>query len=41
MRRWLQTLGATLGNVMAQILLERYDDFTGGLNLRADQFLLA
>ena len=26
---------------MAQILLERYDDFTGGLNLRADQFLLA
>ena len=26
---------------MAKILLERYDDFTGGLNLRADQFLLA
>ena len=26
---------------MAQILLERYDDFTGGLNLRADQFLLS
>jgi hypothetical protein len=26
---------------MAQVLLERYDDFTGGLNLRADQFLLA
>lgn len=26
---------------MSQILLERYDDFTGGLNLRADQFLLA
>ena len=27
--------------IMGQILLERYDDFTGGLNLRADQFLLA
>jgi hypothetical protein len=26
---------------MGQIILERYDDFTGGLNLRADQFLLA
>jgi hypothetical protein len=26
---------------MSQIILERYDDFTGGLNLRADQFQLA
>ena len=26
---------------MAQILVERYDDFTGGLNFRADQFQLA
>lgn len=26
---------------MSQIVLERYDDFTGGLNLRADQFQLA
>ena len=26
---------------MAQVTVERYDDFTGGLNLRADQFQLA
>ena len=26
---------------MSQVVVERYDDFTGGLNLRADQFQLA
>ena len=26
---------------MSQIIVERYDDFTGGLNLRADQFQLS
>ena len=26
---------------MSQIVIERYDDFTGGLNLRADQFQLS
>ena len=26
---------------MSQVTIERYDDFTGGLNLRADQFQLA
>jgi hypothetical protein len=26
---------------MPQILVERYDDFTGGLNFRADQFQLS
>ncbi len=26
---------------MAQLVIERYDDFTGGLNLRADQFQLS
>ena len=26
---------------MAQVVIERYDDFTGGLNLRADQFQLS
>ena len=27
--------------VMSRLLTDRYDDFTGGLNLRADQFQLA
>ena len=26
---------------MPQVVVERYDDFTGGLNLRADQFQLS
>ena len=26
---------------MSQVLIERRDDFTGGLNLRADQFQLS
>ena len=26
---------------MSNVAVERYDDFTGGLNLRADQFQLA
>ena len=26
---------------MSNVSVERYDDFTGGLNLRADQFQLA